>query len=1120
MTDHDEGPDADDTASAETASEPGEDGGLSRRAILTGSVAATGISAGAYLLYDGDEQTGDGTGTGETPDGSERRLDPPFDVWRELQTGLRASPDHLPGTADDLVEAGDPEAIYEFVRDEVALKPPSLTGNEGFASRVDGSPAATLRAGMGAPRENAALLAALLRRADYQASVRAYDRPLSLERTRDLYFDGPSQVFDPDLDEESLQEWADLMGDNEDSPDEMALVDEDGEDSAALGERVREGLPDDADAVAREFGHGLESESVPVVRFRSAETDSWQYADLFHADESFGEISDRSKLDDPPDTETDPVSVTLEAARMDAPEERFELVSGIWEAPALAGRQLGIDTLPGKSMLDHPMLRFDDVGTYVPALALRDPSTETSVREELSVVGEPFTLTGERYTVDDTGTLRRGGVVMDEGEQEWDLIVETPDGERQTITPIESDQPVEDYYDYDNDQPVSADFPDDIERTRETVLFFYRNTNSGRLSLVVVHDHPEESDGGSARMIFDATQLYEWKVQDGIPDESPDKDVYEAAADGSSPTLSATWAWVSGRTDGGAIGTLTPPFEFEITHDAEWEERNDETERSGLDRWVFLDGSPDEVIELAGFDEDTGDVTLSLYTELVSETDPERPDVGDVETFDAAVSAGNFPEIRVGLDPRDADGNPVEEVPGDAVAVLEDDELVGAEFVPGEDPDVPTLSYRTPNRDEADDSRSVTVEIDGVGRETVDYEVPQEPTDPRTERGLSGLYLELEVGDRTVERTLAGWDPELDADRDPDESDHDEVFSVLWGGYTLAFETGGVPTTVALEEEIAGNLTLEPVAEARRSNDVEAMREAAREGHGLVSQLPYLLHPRLPDRTTEESLTYGVGLRTTLTGIYPVFGEGVEKRTVDALSTASIRTLRSDDDRAREFAQTMDRTARRSVLEGAGFGTSTASELEGTTLVRAGVASDAMDDDVRRRLEIATARRDVAEADYRLTAESGETASFWHVDGDSGAVLGVLPDGSGGGEGEGVIRLLEKIHEAIRFAEEMSPPTGPPSPPDATDAVAHGYNYYLSRLYAVAATSVATMSSEEFSEGVKNAIAKRVCNISRTLAEVRPVPNNAVSDMAEFMYNVQDSKEHSARECMQNEYTE
>ncbi|MAK63112.1 MAG: hypothetical protein CMK09_19250 [Ponticaulis sp.] len=44
-----------------------------------------------------------------------------FDIWREMRAAMRTSPDHTLARSKALVTAGDRDAIFRFVRDEIRL---------------------------------------------------------------------------------------------------------------------------------------------------------------------------------------------------------------------------------------------------------------------------------------------------------------------------------------------------------------------------------------------------------------------------------------------------------------------------------------------------------------------------------------------------------------------------------------------------------------------------------------------------------------------------------------------------------------------------------------------------------------------------------------------------------------------------------------------------------------------------------------------------------------------------------------------------------------------------------------------------------------------------------------
>lgn len=1077
-----------------------DDGGLPltrRQALGGGLLAAAGLGYGGYWFFTQGDDTAQGPRV-------------PFGVWQQLREGLRQSPDNLPAKAARLVDEGDPDALYEFARDDIVLQPSAIDGNDGFDQYVDGGPRATLRGGMATPREAADLLANLLDRAGYQSRVVRYNRSLSKERTRSLYFGGPSHSFGPDLDEETLGDLADAMGESEGGPDDISIADEGGEASAALGQRILDALPDSADATAPGFDHGR-SGGVPVVQYRGDESEEWTATNLFHADESVGSVSEPSQLGEPVDRNTQRVVVRLQAARMDDPDTRMELVAGQWNSPELAGRQLSIDTLPGKPMLDYPTTSFDNVTTYVPTLAISDPGTNRTRRKELSAIGDPFTLTGETYTIDDRGTLRRDGEEMVEGDEEWDLVLELPDGTTEKVQAIEGQQSVQKYYGLDGS---TSSLADGLERKSESVTFLYRDTENGKLSLMTTHGAPDDG-GGRAAMTFDGVQGMKWLVEDGGNNDNFDTSSGAPLRD----SETARWNWLDRFNDGGAIGPVTFPFDIEMTHIPTW--AGGDRERD-VERWVFVDGTDlENPIEIASFDGDSGSVTARIYGEQVEEGStqdaPTQQSVDDVDDFSVSVDPSGFPQVGLVLSATDAAGDSITGLPASALTVEEGGDVMGAEVVPAEADDVTAVSYRTPDRDGAGE-RTVSVDINGAGTDETTYTVPADPTDPRAQRGLCGLYLRLTIGDRTVERTLAGWDPEFDGDRSPNMDDYDEVFSALWGQHTLSFETAGVGHGVLLDDELSGKLTLQAADDAWRSEDVDKIREVAGQGHGQLSQLPQQFQPRLPNRVTEKSLTYGFGLRTVLTGARPVFGEGVEKRWVDVLSTDSVRTLRADDDRASEFEQTAKRTARRSVMEGENFETSTTSLLAGSSLAPAGTVTDSMEGSTADALAAATDRRLIANSDHLLTAQSGETAAFWHVDEQTGSVTGVLPDGRGGGSGEQLIETLKEVEEMISFTETVTTVANA-GPPDAEGAVAEFYGNYLAKLFAIATVSLATISVEEYNNAVVGAASKRICHIAGTITDSRFFQKHNTSEIAGFMNNLRGAKDHTSSTCLQNDHT-
>lgn len=1049
--------------------------GISRRALLAGGGLAGAGGLAAYYLR-GQPETDPPEVEGPPP--TERPTPSPFEIWDEARAALRSSPDHLPGTAEALVAAGDPRAIYEFVRDDIATQPPRADANYGFNRRVNGGARAALRAGMGTPREKADLLAALLGRAGYEAEVVRYGRELVPERMPAIYLGAVEHAFDPGASREQFAQWRRDIGVTDDEVEAVPIVDADGAESTALATRLREQLPAEAATDAMGWRRNTTPDSVPVVRFRdpsggtteSASTsedtdagaDAVRYADMFHADESFGELTKPNRVSEMEDQKSRTVSVRLQMATSDAPNQRTELVSGEWDAQELAGRQLTIKTLPGISPFDYPAIRFADVSRFVPSLAVHDPHGSEGELESLSVVGDAVDLTGDRFAVEDDGTVTKNGTVLLEGtggdDSEGDASGEAP-------------------------TPVVPDAVTDVDSLEVDV-----------------------GVGGYPRVRVDATP----RDANGDPIERLPANAFETTED-SEPVAAGMQANTTSPTVIVAYDTSTSMILSGFYQD----EREQFRERM---RQNIREVDPDANVEFYQAHSDawkhmaevaTRDADLLVY---LSDRDGYHDDSKTPENV-TAVREGppaimlsvTGESYRVAEDIADLTGGTV---------VAENDSTRARDAITryvsslGETVPAYTFTYRGSAEAEAGSTHTVTVSLpDADVRTEVTYEVPSSSIDPRTRRSLCSLFLEVEVDGTTVERTLAGRDPRL-SDDPPTDADRNEVLSTFFGGHVLSFESAGVTPTVHLADQFVGKGSLEPVERARQSGDVEAMQSAVKAGNRVLPELPSRFHPHLPDRRTDDTITYSTGLRTVLYGQRFVFGTDRFEQSVDLLNTAETRTLTrvqlaGEDDHERAFRLTMERTARLAVLERELFDESTASSLSDATLRPSGEA-DEWSEASRSRFELARRRNGEIRSDHQLVAASGETAAFWNVAADSGAVTGILPDGSGGGKTatrvKKTIKLVTMIASTFNALLVTAESSIPGNIPGGTSlSIAAAYFVMLSKLYGIATVSLATTTSGGLSQEATLDIATFVCDAATSIA--LGFGGSAV-DLADFMNNL------------------
>jgi len=187
-----------------------------------------------------------------------------------------------------------------------------------------------------------------------------------------------------------------------------------------------------------------------------------------------------------------------------------------------------------------------------------------------------------------------------------------------TLVPLKKAQDVASFYNYSNFQ---SNTEEGLEVIGRSLIFFYLDTTTGTLSLVMIHSRP---DGGPGSVTFSFSGLPEG-VQFLVQDD-PD-DTWSLTP----PTAEISWNWQATYNDGGAIGPLPETFEITITPQF----------ISGITEWAALSGElpTPETIMLPSL---TEPITIRAQIGIPPTADftfsPEEPGVGVPVTFDARPS--------------------------------------------------------------------------------------------------------------------------------------------------------------------------------------------------------------------------------------------------------------------------------------------------------------------------------------------------------------------------------------------------------------------------------------------------------------------------------------------------
>lgn len=155
------------------------------------------------------------------------------------------------------------------------------------------------------------------------------------------------------------------------------------------------------------------------------------------------------------------------------------------------------------------------------------------------------------------------------------------------LTPLERAGPVAEFYDYSDDEAHTG-----LEVSDSSILFLYRDTTTGELYLVIIHDQPDNGSGGEVEFSFEGLPGGATIV---LRDDPNAQDSYEFAPP-EEDTAFMHWQWVPEHTDGVVIGGLGQEFSITITPNF----------ISGIDEWHLV----------------TGSVANPIYTKLASLADP------------------------------------------------------------------------------------------------------------------------------------------------------------------------------------------------------------------------------------------------------------------------------------------------------------------------------------------------------------------------------------------------------------------------------------------------------------------------------------------------------------------
>lgn len=944
--------------------------GLSRRAFLKGSAATTLIACGGSdesTVSPPVEDASDGpdvlpevgADSGPEPDAG-TELDVPFGVWKEIRAALRTSPDHLVAQAERLVSEGNPEAIFAFVRDRFLTLPDGPNSLGGLTKRLWGI-RGTMRSGTGTLRDKAELLVELYHRAGFTAEVmevRTPNDPAFVDRVLMRAVDRP---FAPEVEASTLSGWRESLGLTE-PPEPSEVIDDDHASAAALAGALLGVIPDAQTTVP--FNKSKPG-YMPVVAVEVG--GQVRFANVADPEAVFGEAGGEG---DP--RSTDPaadfpqVTLRLSMVTTASPKTPIEIATATYSVDELVGRQVSIAMVPPEDARTLVQMRFGDVRTFLPVLSLQGPDMTKEEREARVVASKAITLAGEVLELEGDDITYQG-VPIDTGPADAALIA--------SVASLEV-------------EVMGSAYPE--IRVRASALDAQGNSVQGLTA--AAFELREESE--KQRFMLMETRASAPRVL-FILDQSTSLPA----------TFLGAQAAVLLRTIAEDVLAGAPDATFRVhmvggnPMDGAWTGDPAEVEQSALDQTGF--GS-----SLWGALADGWDMRP---TTVVMVTDGQATDVPSAEELARIAELPPCVFLAVGEPELETLEDMASRTAGKVFAVEAQDEAAAAALamVIARRNSTYLLRYAAP--ESGPPLREVELTLVGSSVSSQgDYEVP--PVDERlTPPRIGGLILDVEVtGADAVRQVIAGV---AEVPEDAPAALFDDVHAALFGSAEVRFE-GASPTFSAMVDDLlVGRLSWEPMWLAMKGGDPDTIVDTFVQGFQRYNAraLALVTTPAPVDGT----FVFPTGLRAVLTTMQPRYGVGVVRRA-SILPMGGYRAV--DEDRRGGLEASVHATARLGLLEGGLFQRSTASELEGASLIGLNpfaLISSAIPGLSAEQRAAWERAMDGFTGGYRIVPATGEPVAFWYVDRATGSLLGVLEDGSGGGSSAEELEALERQLTAL-----------------------------------------------------------------------------------------------------------
>jgi hypothetical protein len=350
-------------------------------------------------------------------------------------------------------------------------------------------------------------------------------------------------------------------------------------------------------------------------------------------------------------------------------------------------------------------------------------------------------------------------------------------------------------------------------------------------------------------------------------------------------------------------------------------------------------------------------------------------------------------------------------------------------------------------------------------------------------QNIIGLYCNITIGNITIKRVLAGWDPITEPNIQPNSSQFLEVRNTILGGATIYIEGEGPTISAGLSDLLKYRLTTRSWGEALLDNDIAKANDNFSNGS-------YIYHPEilplmapLENAITENSMTFASGIRMAIIKHKVGVGEKVSTTSFDYLPTSNYSSLGKASES--EFKITLQKTAQLAIRESHFFTNSTLSELKNLNLIERQKANDEQWFQEKREITANTyywrERIFRGDGNFKIFDETATNLAYWQINQKTGELFGMLADGTGGGNEETVQQLADimaVLSVYIALLQEMKVLKGMGG---LALSIVATYGVTLTKLYAIVCETIVIMDASGMDDKIKSALKEFAFNVAKTI---------------------------------------